>query len=80
MALLRYEHDPEADALYIYLSDAPYAYGEELAPERRVDFAADGVPIGVELTCLREGVDLAGLPQAADIAALLAELRIRSVV
>ncbi len=80
MAILRYEHDAEADALYIYLSDKDYAYGEELSPERRVDFASDGTPVGVELTCLGDGVNIADLPASADIATLLAELRVKTLV
>ena len=80
MTILRYEHDTEADALYIYLSEAAYAYGEELSPERRVDFSSDGKPVGVELTCLTEGVSVADLPASAEIAGLLAGLQIRTLV
>ena len=78
--ILRYEHDPEADAIYVCLSDKAYAYGEDLSPERRVDFAADRTPIGVELTCLSHGVSLAGLPASAEIADLLAKLNIKMLV
>ena len=78
--ILRYEHDPEADAPYVYLSDKAYAHGEELSPERRVDFAADGTPIGVELTCLSEGVSLVGLPAGDEINRLLATLNIKTLV
>ena len=60
--ILRYEHDTEADAIYVYLADKPYAYGADLSPERRVDFAADRSAIGVELSCLSHGVSLSGLP------------------
>jgi uncharacterized protein YuzE len=79
-SILRYEYDADADALYVYLFDKAYSYGEELSPERRVDFAADGAPIGVELTCLGEGVSVAGLPAADEIAQLLEELQIRILV
>ncbi|TAK60489.1 MAG: DUF2283 domain-containing protein [Dehalococcoidia bacterium] len=78
--IIRYEHDPEADAIYVYLSDKPYAFGEDLSPERRVDFSADRTPIGVELTCLSHGVSLAGLPASAEIADLLAKLNIKMLV
>ena len=75
-----YEHDAEVDALYVYLSDRAYAYGEELSPERRVDFATDGTPVGVELTCLSHGVSVAGLPAADEISELLARLNIKTLV
>ncbi len=72
---LRY--DEEADAIYIRLSDKPYSYGEELDRERRIDYAADGTPIGVELTCVSAGVNLRDLPQQKAIAELLAKHRIK---
>ena len=78
--ILRYEHDAEADAIYVYLADKPYAYGEDLSPERRVDFAADRSAIGVELTCLSHGVSLSGLPASTDIADLLTTLNIKMLV
>jgi uncharacterized protein YuzE len=70
----RYEYDREAVALYVYLSDKPYAYGRDLDPERHIDYAADGTPIGVELTCVRSGVNLDDLPAAAEIADILKKL------
>jgi hypothetical protein len=33
MTILDVEHEPEADALYIRLSDKPYAYGEDFGQE-----------------------------------------------
>lgn len=78
--VLQYEHDPEADAMYVHLADKPYAYGEDLSPERRVDFAADRTPVGVELTCLSHGVSLAGLPAAAEIGDILTKLNIKMLV
>jgi Protein of unknown function (DUF2283) len=79
-AILRYEHDADADALYVHLADKPYAYGEDLSPERRVDFAADRTPVGVELTCLSHGVSLAGLPASAEIGEILTKLNIKMLV
>lgn len=80
MKITKYEHDPDADALYVYLSEKPYAYGEDLSPERRVDFSDDGSPIGVELTCLSRGVRLDALPAADEIGDLLAKLNIKVLV
>jgi uncharacterized protein YuzE len=39
MTILDVEHDPKADALYLRLSDDPYAYGEDFGDERRVILA-----------------------------------------
>ena len=75
--MLTCQYDPEADAVYIRLSDKAYAYGEELDRERRIDYAADGTPIGVEILCVSTGVDLRDLPQAQEIALALAQHRIK---
>lgn len=66
--VLRVEHDPEADALYIYLADEPSGFGEDIDPERRIDCAASGTPIGVEPLNVSGGVDVADLPRADEIA------------
>jgi hypothetical protein len=42
--IIGHKHDANADALYITLSDEPYAFGEDLGPERRIDYAADRTP------------------------------------
>ena len=68
---MRLEYDKEADAIYIYLSDAPYAYGVDLDDERRVDYDADGNPIGIELLCVSEGVITNDLPHRGEIERLL---------
>ena len=74
MVALPYDYAPEASALYIQLTDLPYAYGRDLEDERRVDFAADGTPIGVELTCVRSGVNVESLPAVEQIVAILNSL------
>ena len=70
-------HDAEADAIYIRLNDEGYAYGEELDPERRIDYSADGRPIGIELLCVSTGVDLRNLPEQEAVSKLLSEHRIK---
>lgn len=67
----KFEYDRDADAVYIRLADLPYAYGEDIDHERRIDYAATGWPIGVELLCVSSGVDLDNLPEREQIAALL---------
>lgn len=75
--MLRYTYDERADAIYIVLSDKPYAFGEDLDHERRIDYAADGTPIGVELTCVSTGVETDSLPKRAEITRLLEGLKIK---
>ena len=36
---MEFKYDAQADAIYIYLSDKPYAYGKDLDDERRIDYA-----------------------------------------
>ena len=75
--MIDFQYDEEADAIYIRLVDEDYSYGEELDRERRIDYAAGGTPIGVELLCVSSGVDLRNLPAQKAIAELLAQHRIR---
>ena len=65
---MEFKHDAQADAIYIYLSNKPYAYGKDLDDERRIDYASDNTPIGVELLCVGKGVNLDGLPYIDEIA------------
>lgn len=65
------KHDEIADAIYIKLSDKPYAYGKDLDDLRRVDYASYNTPIGVELIGISGGVNLYGLPHKDEIASLL---------
>ena len=68
---MRLTHDREVDALYIYLSDAPYAVGHTLDDARRVDYGVDQEPCGGNLLAVSRGVTVDGLPHADKIAALL---------
>lgn len=74
---MAHKYDREADSIYITLAKAPYAYGKDLDKERRIDYAADGTPIGVEITCVSAGVEVEDLPQSAEIIKLLEKLHIR---
>ena len=74
---MKLEYDRAADAIYIYLSDAPYAYGKDIDKERRVDYDINDNPRGIELLCVSEGVALDNLPYSADIARILEGSHIR---
>ena len=73
---LRAEYDPGADALYVYFSSRAYSHGRDLDAGRRIDYAADGSVVGVELLSPSVGVDLTGLPNPTTIAAVLRHLNL----
>lgn len=60
-------YDRKADEIYIYLSDMVYSYGENLDAKRRIDYAKDGTPIGIEFLCVSEGVTIDDLPNRAEV-------------
>ena len=66
----------EVGALYVQLSDKPYAYGRDLDHERRIDFATDGTPIGVEFIDVRSGIDLHDIPAEREIGRIAEELHL----
>jgi uncharacterized protein YuzE len=65
------KYDAEADAAYIRLRHAPYAFGHNLDYDRRIDFGADEKPIGIELLGISHGVNVDGLPDLATVERLL---------
>ena len=74
---MKLKHDKSADAIYIKLSDMPYAYGKDLDDLRRIDYDANGEPRGVELLCVSGGVITDDLPHRAEIEQLLGEYHIK---
>lgn len=68
---MKSKYDAEADAIYFYLSQKPYAYGIDLDNERRIDYASYNTPIGVELLYVSDGVNLDSLPHKDEIAEVL---------
>ena len=70
-------YDKKADAVYILFNNEPYSYGEDLDEERRVDYNADGKPIGVELLCVSTGVLTDDLPNRAEIELALGDMGIK---
>lgn len=68
---MEFKHDQQADALYVRLSPRPYAYGRDLDDDRRIDYASDDTPIGIELLSVSRGVNVDGLPLTDEVAELL---------
>ena len=70
---MKLKYDKKADAVYIILSDKPYAYGKDLDDERRVDYDADGNPRGIELLCVSTGVITDNLPEREKVEKILGD-------
>jgi len=75
-----FSYDTEVDAIYVRLSNKPYAYSKEIDEVRHVDYASDGTPIGVELLCVSEGVNVDDLPNSEEIARMLGDKHIKILV
>lgn len=70
---LTLHRDLDADALYIRLRDLPYASGDDIDHGRRIDYAANGEPVGIEILGVSEGIDTHGLPHETAISRLAKE-------
>jgi uncharacterized protein YuzE len=68
------EYDPEADAIYVWLSDRPLARTLTLDDSRNVDLAEDGTAVGVELLGVSGGIDLSDIPQRPTVERLISQL------
>jgi len=68
---MKMRYDKKADAIYIHLSNVPYAYGKDLDEERRIDYDAKGNPMGIELLCVSKGVITDDLPNRKEIEKML---------
>jgi uncharacterized protein YuzE len=55
-------YDPDADMLYVRLSNEPVAKSHALDDSRIIDYSADGGVVGVEFVNAGEGIDLNDLP------------------
>jgi uncharacterized protein YuzE len=76
--MLEIKHDAAADAIYITLDSDQYAYGHDLDDQRRIDYADNGHPIGIELLSVSRGVNLSDLPYSDIITSLLCHSGIKT--
>lgn len=67
-------HDPEADAIYVYLIDAKVARSKSVDDFRNIDYSKDGAVVGVELLGVGGGVDLSDIPYRETVERLIGEL------
>ena len=61
------KYDRRADAIYITLSNMPYAHGKDLDDLRRIDYDIDDNPKGVELLGVSAGINTDDLPDKGEI-------------
>ena len=74
---MKIRYDKQADAIYILLSEKPYAHGKDLDEERRIDYDTDGNVRGVELLCVSTGVITDDLPNRPEIERALGDRGIK---
>ncbi len=71
---MKAKYDPEANALYIRMSDEAVATTKSVRgnlSDAAIDYAADGSVVGIELLAVRSGVDLRGLPKSDELKKLI---------
>lgn len=75
---MRLEHDPRADAIYVWLrEDVEQSFGLHLDDSRYVDYGEDNQPVGVEFLHVSQGVNLDDVPEREAIGRLLGKHRIK---
>lgn len=67
------EYDPEADAIYVYLVEAPVARTRMLDDFRNVDLDGEGGVVGVEFLGVSSGIDLTDIPSRPEVERLIEE-------
>ncbi|MFN8635338.1 MAG: DUF2283 domain-containing protein [Chloroflexota bacterium] len=72
-------YDPDVDALYVMLADAPVEYTDDVSLgqfyERGIDYASDGSVRGYEFLNVSRGVNLDGLPHQDALMELFERVR-----
>jgi uncharacterized protein YuzE len=68
------EYNEEADAIYVWLTDAKTVRSAPLDDFRNLDFSADGAVVGVEFIDVSGGVDLEDIPHKQRVEQLIGDL------
>ena len=66
-------HDPEADAIYVYLTEGEAHPVDDL---RIIDYSRDGAVVGVEFLSVSGGIDLSDVPHHDKVEKLIGELNL----
>ncbi len=69
-------YDPDADAIYVHLSEGESARSKPLDDLRIIDYSSDGGVIGVEFISVGGGIDLSDLPHHDKVEALIGDLNL----
>jgi uncharacterized protein YuzE len=69
-------HDPEADAIYVSLTDAKVGRSTTIDDFRIVDYSRDGAVVGIEFLGVGGGVDLSDIPYRETVERLIGELNL----
>lgn len=70
-------YDEAVDAVYVYFERRDVDRTVQLSDRVNVDYAPDGIAIGVEFLDVSLGIDLGNVPHRADVARLLDERHFR---
>ncbi len=76
---LKLEHDQEADALAIIVRPGEFSYTTELDDNRLLDYDSAGNLLEIEVLYPSLGVNLDGMPRAAEVAELLSRHGIKAL-
>jgi uncharacterized protein YuzE len=67
-------HDPDADAVYVYLTGAEVERSTSLDDLRIIDYSVGGRVVGLEFLGVSGGIDLSDIPYRHKVEALIGEL------
>ena len=69
-------HDPEADAIYVYLTEGEAHRSKAVDDLRIIDYSRDGAVVGVEFLSVSGGIDLSDVPHHDKVEKLIGELNL----
>ena len=70
------EHDPDADAIYVYLRDTRVVKTVAIDDFRNIDYDGEGRVVGVEFLDVGGGIDLHDVPFAHRVGQLISDLNL----
>ena len=68
---MRLEHDPQADAAYVYVSDEDVTRTDRVDQDRAIDYGANGQIVGYDFMNVRRGVRVDDLEHSRQLSETL---------
>jgi len=68
---MKIEYNPTTDSLYVTLTSNKVKYSRQLDKDRRIDYAEDGTPTGINIINVSKGINTDGLPREDDLKELM---------